>query len=178
MNKNEAFLAIGQTIALGMMIATGWMAYETRKLSLYSREILEIESTPILSLAGLPLTRIQTDPTSGSGMIQLKIQLKNPTALPIYFRFTDVRLSIDDKIPSQPFSQQVSDVLVGPGDTRHLLCYPIENISNVMTPKQAKLFYKFQYWVPGRSPQEQTKNLVFITNTDNPEWIEMPLPTN
>lgn len=178
MNTSEKLLTLGQAIALGMMIATGWMAYETRQLSLYSREMLELQSQPILSLAGLPLTRIQTDTNSGSGMIQVKIQLKNPTAMPIYFRFTDVRLSIDDKIPSQPFTHQVSDVLVGPGDTRHLLCYPVENIPTVMSPKQAKLFYKFQYWVPGKTPQEQSKNLLFITNTENPEWIEMPLPAN
>lgn len=180
METRDRLVAIGQVLSGIMVFVTAWMAFETRQMSRTSRDLLELERTPIITFTGLSLTRIPDAPTSTVGTVQIRILLRNPSRVPVTYDFSDIRLSCDGHTPETAFYKDRfatvnTGTTIGPNDQGHFICYPMFGIQNLQSPKAGTLEYELKYWAKGSETNREHRRLTYWAVGEIAEWVDMPL---
>ncbi len=151
-----------------MAVATFWMASATRDLAATAQKSLSIEQTPQLALDDI---RVKQIPEINA--VQVQIYFRNPTRIPITYRFDDLRVTYDGRTAERA-TYDVMGGDIAAQDKGFFQCYPIAGITSTNSLKSGTITFSMRYWNATSVTNTFRASLAYFPSGNGYEWIKSP----
>lgn len=156
------------------MVATVWMAFETRKMARASSMALALEAEPYLSLEAVDFEIGRPRDGSGvgpTGTLQVSLRLHNPGKVPVTFSVLNLQVTMPGVKPLGNGGYDNTGGVVFPAQATSFSCPTLECSSPVTAGQSGDVSFEMSYWSVPNDRKKFSGALTFRVKSTDPPYI-------